>query len=749
MGTAISLNGVSFTIPALGENNWGTSVANYLIALSTGVLSKAGGTFTLTADTDFGANFGLKSIYYKSRGTVASAGVFRLANAESIGWRNFLNSADLLFKVNASNILEFDGNPIPTIALGAADTVLQMNGAGTAYEFATINNANVAASAAIAYSKLAALTSANILVGSAGNVATVTAVTGDIGIDNTGLTSISSGVIVNADVSASAAIAYSKLAALTSANILVGSAGNVATVTAVTGDIGIDNTGVTSISSGVIVNADVNASAAIAYSKLALTGSILNADINASAAIAYSKLALTGAILNADINASAAIAYSKLALTGSVLNADINASAAIARSKLAAGTADHVVINAASTGVFSSEATLAKTRGGAGADMSSVTFPSTGVIVTEAGSATLTTKTLTSPVLNTGVSGTAVDTDGTLAANSDTKLASQKATKTYVDTSITAVTGAADAVDDRWNYSISASASAGALTISLLTKGGSTPSAGSPVKLGFRNATIATGDYSVVSYTAATTLVIPSTATFGWSNGDTRYVYVYGQNNAGTGIIAASSQMFNENTIASSTTIGAGSSSLSTLYATTGVASKAIRYLGKILITVTTAGTWLTPTAIDIQYQPNAGTAMDDAEATRLGLKSYAHGTSYNNSVAPTITLSAGGGSLSSIAHSDFMPYQMQDGSWRMRLSFSAVVSSTSRSFAEFTVQGVLSPNITQAVSGYSGSAAEVQKGTMDNSTNTFTVAHVTATTTSYRMSGDVRLNTKPTWAYG
>lgn len=50
---------------------------------------------------------------------------------------------------------------------------------------------------------------------------------------------------------------------------------------------------------------------------------------------------------------------------------------------------------------------------------------------------TLTNKTLTSPVLNTGVSGTAVDTDATLAASSDTKLASQKATKTYVDAQAT------------------------------------------------------------------------------------------------------------------------------------------------------------------------------------------------------------------------------------------------------------------------------------------------------------------------
>lgn len=58
-------------------------------------------------------------------------------------------------------------------------------------------------------------------------------------------------------------------------------------------------------------------------------------------------------------------------------------------------------------------------------------------VVTIGQSQTLTNKTLTSPVINTGVSGTAIDTDGTLAANSDTKLASQKAVKTYVDNSVT------------------------------------------------------------------------------------------------------------------------------------------------------------------------------------------------------------------------------------------------------------------------------------------------------------------------
>jgi hypothetical protein len=113
------------------------------------------------------------------------------------------------------------------------------------------------------------------------------------------------------------------LGTLQSAHIFVGNASNVPTDVAVTGDIAISNTGVTSIGAGVIVNADINASAAIAYSKLALTGSIVNADISASAAIAYSKLNLAGEIVNADVSASAAITRSKLA-NGNIYRLVIN-----------------------------------------------------------------------------------------------------------------------------------------------------------------------------------------------------------------------------------------------------------------------------------------------------------------------------------------------------------------------------------------------------------------------------------------
>ena len=88
---------------------------------------------------------------------------------------------------------------------------------------------------------------------------------------------IKDGEIVNADVNASAAVAYSKLAAMTAANILVGNGSNVATVVNPAGDIEIANDGATSIEAGVIVNADINASAAISATKIA-DGTVTNAE---------------------------------------------------------------------------------------------------------------------------------------------------------------------------------------------------------------------------------------------------------------------------------------------------------------------------------------------------------------------------------------------------------------------------------------------------------------------------------------
>lgn len=67
---------------------------------------------------------------------------------------------------------------------------------------------------------------------------------------------------------------------LTSAHLFVGNVSNVATDTAITGDVTISNTGVTAISSGVIVDADVNAAANIAGSKIAAATSSLTGTVS-------------------------------------------------------------------------------------------------------------------------------------------------------------------------------------------------------------------------------------------------------------------------------------------------------------------------------------------------------------------------------------------------------------------------------------------------------------------------------------
>lgn len=111
----------------------------------------------------------------------------------------------------------------------------------------TIVNADVSNSAAIAHSKLANITAGSILMGNASNVPTATAVSGDVTITSGGVTAIGSGVIVNADINNSAAIALSKLASGTSAQVIVANASGVPTYTTLSGDITISDTGVASI----------------------------------------------------------------------------------------------------------------------------------------------------------------------------------------------------------------------------------------------------------------------------------------------------------------------------------------------------------------------------------------------------------------------------------------------------------------------------------------------------------------------
>ena len=103
----------------------------------------------------------------------------------------------------------------------------------------------------------------------------------------------------------------------------------------------------TMIANGTIVNADINASAAIDATKI--SGTAITA---ADTGTVTSTMIANGTIVNADINTSAQIAYGKLTLTNSVVNADIAAAAGIELSKLATdplARANHTGTQTAST----------------------------------------------------------------------------------------------------------------------------------------------------------------------------------------------------------------------------------------------------------------------------------------------------------------------------------------------------------------------------------------------------------------
>lgn len=131
MSVNITFDGQPFIIAETGEVGWGGNTTSYLVAIAAGCLQKTGGSFTLSAETDFGASFGLKSLSYKSRTVnIADTGILRLANnSDTISWRNAANSADLPLIVDASNRLSYDSNFV-LIGTGPSNFVSSI--AGTA-----------------------------------------------------------------------------------------------------------------------------------------------------------------------------------------------------------------------------------------------------------------------------------------------------------------------------------------------------------------------------------------------------------------------------------------------------------------------------------------------------------------------------------------------------------------------------------------------------------------------------------------
>lgn len=111
MSVSLTVNGVTYAYPQLNDEGWAADVTGWATAVTAGMLQKAGGSFTLTADVNFGATYGLIVEYLKSNtANVSSSGEIRLANTDVIAFRNAANSANLELSINPANDhLIFDG----------------------------------------------------------------------------------------------------------------------------------------------------------------------------------------------------------------------------------------------------------------------------------------------------------------------------------------------------------------------------------------------------------------------------------------------------------------------------------------------------------------------------------------------------------------------------------------------------------------------------------------------------------------
>lgn len=178
--------------------------------------------------------------------------------------------------------------------------------------------------------------------------------------------------------------------------------------------------------------------------------------------------------------------------------------------------------------------------------------------------------------------------------------------------------------------------SANALTASIKTYSGDDPSATNPVYATFRDPTLATGGYYVRTISAALSVTASSGSTLGTVSAQASRIRAVLMDNAGTVVLglyntwnnATKSLVgLNEGAVYSSTAEGgAGAAdSAQVIYTTSAQTSKAIRQVGYVDSTQTTAGTWaqaLTNKTQITASTPNVGTivqvvrSVDGAVAT-------------------------------------------------------------------------------------------------------------------------------------
>ena len=155
------------------------------------------------------------------------------------------------------------------------------------------------------------------------------------------------------------------------------------------------------------------------------------------------------------------------------------------------------------------------------------------------------------------------------------------------------------------NLSFVTSVASNALTITIKDAAGNTPSS-STTAIAFRSATNTSGAFVTRTITSALSMTISSGSTLGHANATAKNIWLYAIDNAGTVELAVSSNQFDESFLYSTTAEGGagGADSESALYSTTARTGVAIRLIGRMLSSQTTAGTWAAvPTDVAMTYQ--------------------------------------------------------------------------------------------------------------------------------------------------
>jgi hypothetical protein len=199
------------------------------------------------------------------------------------------------------------------------------------------------------------------------------------------------------------------------------------------------------------------------------------------------------------------------------------------------------------------------------------------------------------------------------------------------------------------NFSIAASVGSNNLTIAFKDAGGSDCSAGSQAKIGFRSTTATSGAYSQRSLAAAASLVISNGSSLALAASRAGFIFVYAIDNSGTIEVAASTRLYKEKDLVTTTAEGgAGGADSRTIYSTTARTGVACRLVGLIEITPGASHAWsAAPSCVSTwpfeiprvyaRYTTDAGNVLSRGAWTTLSYEDVDE-DSYNSYSAGTFT---------------------------------------------------------------------------------------------------------------